>query len=329
MVVTGGVDGTVRQWGAPRGEPLSTFRSHRGGLTSVAFSLDSLTFATGSVDRTARLWDIKGQLKSTLDQKEAITALSFSPDGRDIATASKDRTVKLWEVATGKERGTFTDYKGEILAVTFSADGNKLFTAGGLNSPPPAFGELKCWDTVKKNETWKASGHTDVIAAVAAAPDGSLVASGGLDGTARLWDQEKGEERATLTVGAPVMALAFAPDSKTLVTADKNGAIKLWDKSGSEQGSLLVPPPGPATAVSPATAVIFSPDGRYLISAHLDGSIFIWDVPSGKRSVEQRFKIPGAITGLAFATDSRHFATANANGTAYVFRLATFRPRKQ
>ncbi len=74
---------------------------HSGGVTSVAFSSDGNTLASGSSDGTIRLWDLRtGELKRTLTGHDRIMAsIAFSPDGKWLANGSRGGTIKLWDAS--------------------------------------------------------------------------------------------------------------------------------------------------------------------------------------------------------------------------------------
>ncbi|MGH3685677.1 MAG: TIR domain-containing protein, partial [Pseudonocardiaceae bacterium] len=86
-----------------------TLIGHTSPVTSVAFAPDGHTLATGSADRTVRLWDLTNpaqprQLNPPLTGHTApVLGVAFAPDGHTLATTSTDQTVRLWDV-TDRDR---------------------------------------------------------------------------------------------------------------------------------------------------------------------------------------------------------------------------------
>ena len=73
-------------------------------MNSVSFSPDGTKVASGSGDKTVKLWDVtSGECLQTLEgHSDDVNSVSFSPDGTKVASGSDDKTVKLWDVTSGE-----------------------------------------------------------------------------------------------------------------------------------------------------------------------------------------------------------------------------------
>jgi WD40 repeat protein len=97
-------------------------------LTSVSFSPDGSMLASGSYDKTIKLWEVKsGNLIRTLTgHTNHVISVSFSPDGSMLASGSGDKTIKLWEVKSGNLIRTLAGHRDRVYSVSFSPDGSMV-----------------------------------------------------------------------------------------------------------------------------------------------------------------------------------------------------------
>ena len=107
---------------------LKTLEGHSDGVLSVAFSPDGKYIASGSWDKTIKLWNVSdGSLLRTLKgHTNSVSSVAFSPDGKYIASGSWDDTIRLWRVSDGLLLRTFEGHTGDVESVSFSPDGKYI-----------------------------------------------------------------------------------------------------------------------------------------------------------------------------------------------------------
>jgi WD40 repeat protein/serine/threonine protein kinase len=164
--------------------PAQVAAVHGGTVSSVAFSPDGKTLATGSQFNRVRLWDIaSGREEAVLQEHgdSSVWSIVFSPDGKTLAAGNSQGTVRLWEVCSGRQLpGFFRGHTDAIRALAFSPDGLTLATGSDDST-------ARLWDVTTGQERLTLSGHRGSVNAIAFAPDGKTLATGSADGAVKLW----------------------------------------------------------------------------------------------------------------------------------------------
>jgi len=174
--------------------------------------------------------------------------------------------------------------------------------------------------TIKERATL--DGRSEAVWALAFSPDGNLLASGGHEGTIKLWNVVTGKNAATLPRQiSGIFSLAFSPDGKKLASGSTNGTIMLWDVGPAKNLATL---DRHGTRVD---AVVFSPDGKTLASASYDtglknSSIKLWDMANGKCTAT----LVGHeedIRPIVFSPDSKMLASGSEDMTVKIWDVAS------
>jgi WD40 repeat protein len=163
-------------------------------------------------------------------------------------------------------------------------------------------------------------GHTDAVRCLSYSPDGRYLASGGEDGTVRLWGLAAGGIEAGLLEHADsVEALSFAPDGATLVTGTAGGEVIAWDVAQRQCRSSA-----PTREEAAIRFVVHSPDGAVVAIACWGRTLSVYDA----RILKGLWITPATslYTALAFAPNQRVMSAATEDGLLTRFSLSPQRP---
>ena len=118
------------------GSHVHTLRGHALQVDSLAFSPDDTQLASGSDDRTIRLWSTSSAALQRIlrGHTDMVTGLVYSADGALLGSSSQDGTARLWSTKTGTEIGApLVDVSGHyVQSIAVSADGSRLVAGNGI-----------------------------------------------------------------------------------------------------------------------------------------------------------------------------------------------------
>ncbi|MGW1599947.1 nSTAND1 domain-containing NTPase [Streptomyces eurythermus] len=311
----------------------SALNGHSQAVYAVAFSPDGRTLATGSGDRTIRLWSLADPARPVplgrplTGHTGWVYWLQFSPDGHTLASASRDRTARLWDVRDPRHPKVLgrplTGHSDFVFSVSFSRDGRTLATAGHD-------GTVRLWDVSDPAHAAvlgrPLAGAGEAVSSAAFSPDSRTVAAPSHDHTIRLWNVTDPAHprlwREPLRNPDVVYAVAFRRDSKIMASVGNDYKVRLWDVSDPAHAEPLGQPLTGHTDT--LLAVAFSPDGRTLATAGADHAIRLWDVSDPRHPGalgQPLIGHTGFVDWLTFSPDGQSLASVSDDHTVRLWHL--------
>jgi len=303
-------------------KPL-VLRGHEAEVRSVVISPDGKTIASGSWDRTIRLWDAKtgrpiGQ--PLRGHKAEIWAVAFSSNNRTVISGSGDKTVRLWDIGTDSPIGQpLRQHKTEVRSVAFNSDG-RIIVSGGEDKT------VRLWDSSIGKPIGEPLQGLNAVWAVAFSPINSkMVVSGGRGGNLRLWDVSTGTSNELLLPEDryDIYSVAFSPNGKLIATGSggEDHAVRIWD--ASTRKLMGQPLSGHKLVVS---SVAFSSDGAMVASGGGDNTVRLWDVSTLKPIGLPLFGHTAKVRAVAFSPDRKMIASGSEDKTIRLWNVSTGKP---
>ena len=271
---------------------------------------------------------------------ERVTAIDFPTDGRFLASGSFDRTVRLWDIDTGKQTAVFAGHRGGIAAIAVSPDGKSVVSGGSWDSTlilwDTETGEQIKRHTrytdnlIRRFKIWLDKSRTvpdpNAIEALAFSPDGKTFVSGHRDSTLRLWNAETGWKSATVKdhKRGGIDGLAFSPDGNMLASSTMDGTMLHTFRKGRPLVRHIHGIPFPRN-------LVFSPDGTRIIGSGYLGRETIgkqrfvhkWDAATGELLMSTPTAHTDQLEALAVSPDGNTVLTGSWDGTIHKWDLKT------
>lgn len=245
------------------GERLRVFRGHAAAISTIRRSPGGQVLLTASLDGTAKLWPLGGQLAPACKTEFTNVAYAqFSPASENrLLVITRDRhaafaflgKVSMDSPLAGEE---------DVHEARFSPDGSRIVTLAGTRD------QLGLWDA-QGNSLGRCCGHQAALREVTFSPEGTHLLTTSDDGVIRLWTSD-GEAVGTLAdAGGRISRGLFSPDGERILIYGPAAGARLWNYREQLVSSTL--PVG-----HQLTTAQYSPDGERMILTSQDGISF-WD----------------------------------------------------
>ncbi|KAK3837885.1 MAG: WD40-repeat-containing domain protein [Linnemannia elongata] len=325
-----------------------TLNGHAKKISSIAFSPNNQSIASGDVNGILRVWNAQsGDAIWTQDEHDGkVTRIAYSSNGEQIVSSGEDGTVRLWNALSGNLVHTFETDDGELECVAFSPSGSWIGSGGEYGAvrlwdpvdliPGPAFDDshdctvnsiafsldgthvasagednaVRIWNINSKALVHILEGHVDPVKCLAFSPSGERILSGSDDCTMRIWSVATGVLESTLDHKYGVAAVSFSSDGAQIWTGTKDYKVHAWTWASI----------GQETALTSTSA--FSKDGLYVASSLGGHAVRLWDTDSGEpRRI--LFGHSATIESVSFSSVDDFIATASSDSTVRIWDTIT------
>lgn len=280
----------MKVWDTLTGKLIHTFEGHLAGISTVAWGPDNETIATGSDDKTIRLWNAltgKAHPRAFHGHHNYVYSIAFSPKGNILASGSYDEAVFLWDVRSAKVMRSMPAHSDPVAGIDVCHDGTLVVSCS-------SDGLIRVWDTMT-GQCLRTLVHEDnpPVMAVRFSPNSKYVLAWTLDDCIRLWDYVRG--RCIKTYQGHVNRKYSLCGNFGTYQAP-NGPPYAFAVSGSEDGDLVcwdVVDKNILQRIEGHTDVVLGVDTaeingkRFLASCGLDRTVRLWEEEEVEKDVAE------------------------------------------
>jgi WD40 repeat protein/DNA-binding SARP family transcriptional activator len=315
-IMTAGLDGILRVWNVHSGENLLTvaaYDSRSAGNFYAHWAPTGDRILTSAMAGVHRIWDATdGVLLVELAGHGGVYG-EWSPDGTQVVSyySFDEDAATIWDAQNGEVIHSLTGDRGLLKFARFSPDGKWIVTSIG-----------QIWDAETGELRHTLAAYQDLITRDYQprwtwSPDGRTLGAG-MDGTARIWDVETGQEILVLDTGFEERSwLYWSPDGDQVLTLQLYEELAiLWNATTGEELQRFTHEARVPQFVDPWSAT-----GERIVLSDRQGRVSAWEAASGRELVE--LVAHTGATQASWLPDDSGFVTKGSDGKARLWKLST------
>lgn len=271
FIVSGNTDGRVYLWDAQNGYYIRSFIVHQAKVNEVKFVANDVILCS-SADKTMAFCDANtgkiDYIRKTSSGELLSEVTAFDVYGNELITGHKNFIIRRWFIhgKNLKNNGLpLTGHTWEISDINFAHLGGAFVSSG-------AGGTVIKWNAQGYSEE-KFEEHYNSATTADISPDGSMVASGGLDKKIIIRDTRTGQV-TVLSSDTIVNVVKFTPDGKYLVSGDIGGQLLIWELKNKKSTDIANFLNSQNTHLISIEDITFTADGNYIVFSSANGYIY-------------------------------------------------------
>ncbi len=288
----------------------SILSGHSSEVNSLAFSRDGIILASGSDDKTIKIWSLNNKkvIRTLKGHSNIVYSVAISPDGKIIVSGSSDKTIKIWNLQTGQLINTLYGHKDFVDSVAISPDGQTI--ASGSYDHTIKLWNLKTLQLIRTFE-----GHSAQVLSVAISPDNQTLISGSKDKSIKMWNLNTGQLIRTIQGhSGDVNAIAISSRGDVFASASDDKTVKVWNLNTGQEIRTF------DKYSADVNAIAFSHDGNKIASGSDDKTVKIWNLMSGEL-LDTKKGHSDAVYAVAFNPNDKILVSASADKTIKIWHL--------